>query len=544
MSTTTLVGRGSITRVAAVALVAGLVTLLPAAARAASTTSTWHLDETSGSTAADSTGSHPGTITRVGLGVAGDPSYAGTAFRFNGSTSKVTVPNASSLNPQGADLHIAMSMRTTSVPATPDFDLARKGAYPQQEFKVELQPSGQVSCEMVGSSGGVVVLGKPDVHDGRWHRVQCDKTSSSVRITVDGTTTTSNKSVGSISNPADLIIGSHGTSEFFPGDIDEVTYTVGAAPSAPPTPPGASFSVTPASGQAPLPVTFKDTSTGAPTAWAWDFGDGTTSTTQNPTHTYGAPGSYTATLKVTNAGGTTTATKSIAVSGAAVAPPPPPDTRAPIGSFGVTPSVGWTRYTGVVLTQTGLADDATAVGAIRRSVDWKDGHGPVAWPAGSTTSHAYLAPGTYAPTVTLTDQAGNSAVVATGPVTIRTDAAAPSAALVRPAHRSSAAAWRTLTGRVADAGTGVSFVHVRVVEKRGNTWYAYRPATHSWVKASSRAAALRRSQAGAAVLAGSGRWTFSVPGVRRGTLVVRVVAGDHVRNTSHVLTWSQHLTHP
>jgi hypothetical protein len=127
-------------------------------------------------------------------------------------------------------------------------------------------------------------------------------------------------------------------------------------------------------------------------------------------------------------------------------------------------------------------------------------------------------------------------------VTIRTDATAPTAGLVRPAHRSSAAAWRRLTGRVGDAGTGVSFVHVRAIERRGHTWYFYRPATHKWSKAPSRAAALRRSRAGAAVLVGSGRWTFSLPGIRQGTLVVRVVAGDHVRNTSRVLTWSQRLT--
>ena len=346
--------------------------------------------------------------------------------------------------------------------------------------------------------------------------------------------------MGSISNPADLIVGSHGTSEFFPGDIDELTYTVGSAPTTP-APPKASFNANPTSGTAPLEVTFADTSTGAPTAWAWDFGDGSTSTAQSPTHTYAAAGSYTATLKVTNAGGSSSATKSIAVSAVSV---PPPDTRAPGGSFAVTPSVGWTRYTGVVLTQTGLSDDATPVGAIRRSVDWKDGHGPVAWPSGSTTSHAYLSPGSYAPTVTVTDQAGNSAVLAAGAVTIRTDATAPTAGLVRPAHRSSAAAWRTLTGRVGDAGTGVSFVHVRVVERRGAAWYVYRPATHTWAKAPSRTAALRRSHAGAAVLAGSGRWAFALPGVHRGTLVVRLVAGDHVRNTSHVLTWSQRLTRP
>ena len=53
-----------------------------------------------------------------------------------------------------------------------------------------------------------------------------------------------------------------------------------------PTEPAASFSVTPTSGTAPLTVAFTDTSTGGPTSWAWDFGDGETATAQNPSHTY------------------------------------------------------------------------------------------------------------------------------------------------------------------------------------------------------------------------------------------------------------------
>ena len=86
---------------------------------------------------------------------------------------------------------------------------------------------------------------------------------------------------------------------------------------------------------------------------------------------------------------------------------------------------------------------------------------------------------------------------------------------------------------------------MRVVEKRGGAWYVYRPASHTWAKAPSRAAALRRSHAGSGGAGRvGGRWTFALPGVRRGTLVVRVVAGDHVRNTSRALTWSQQLTRP
>ncbi|TDN37128.1 hypothetical protein A8B98_05215 [Hymenobacter sp. UV11] len=53
-------------------------------------------------------------------------------------------------------------------------------------------------------------------------------------------------------------------------------------------------------------VQFTDQSTGAPTSWRWDFGDGTTSTAQNPAHTYAGTGTYQVTLTATNAIGSTT----------------------------------------------------------------------------------------------------------------------------------------------------------------------------------------------------------------------------------------------
>lgn len=46
-------------------------------------------------------------------------------------------------------------------------------------------------------------------------------------------------------------------------------------------------------------VTFKDTSSGAkPAKWSWNFGDGSKSTAQNPTHTYKKAGTYTVCLNV------------------------------------------------------------------------------------------------------------------------------------------------------------------------------------------------------------------------------------------------------
>ncbi|MEO0338819.1 MAG: PKD domain-containing protein, partial [Bacteroidota bacterium] len=51
-------------------------------------------------------------------------------------------------------------------------------------------------------------------------------------------------------------------------------------------------------------IQFTDVSTNTPTAWLWDFGDGNTSTQQNPAHTYAAEGQYTVCLTATNQFGT------------------------------------------------------------------------------------------------------------------------------------------------------------------------------------------------------------------------------------------------
>jgi PKD repeat protein len=69
------------------------------------------------------------------------------------------------------------------------------------------------------------------------------------------------------------------------------------------TAPVAAFSCSPVIGYSPLSVACGDTSSNTPTSWYWDLGDGNTSTSQNPSHTYATPGSYTVRLNATNAGG-------------------------------------------------------------------------------------------------------------------------------------------------------------------------------------------------------------------------------------------------
>jgi len=74
-------------------------------------------------------------------------------------------------------------------------------------------------------------------------------------------------------------------------------------------PPVAAFSGMPLAGPAPLEVQFTDESTGDITEWFWDFGDGETSSEQNPTHEYNASGSYAVELEATGPGGSDTESK-------------------------------------------------------------------------------------------------------------------------------------------------------------------------------------------------------------------------------------------
>jgi len=87
-------------------------------------------------------------------------------------------------------------------------------------------------------------------------------------------------------------------------------------------PPVADFTWTPATPNTGEDVKFTDTSTDPDAtdtieAWAWNFGDGTTSTLQNPVHIYAGPGTYTVTLVVTDSRGgeSPPTTKEITVEG-------------------------------------------------------------------------------------------------------------------------------------------------------------------------------------------------------------------------------------
>jgi PKD repeat protein len=104
-----------------------------------------------------------------------------------------------------------------------------------------------------------------------------------------------------------------------------------------PTPvpaPVADFNATPLTGPTSLTVSFTDLSTGSPTGWNWTFGDigaGNTSILQSPSHTYTTAGTYTVTLVASNAGGSSTITRTNYIT---------VNVPAPVAAFTGTPLSG------------------------------------------------------------------------------------------------------------------------------------------------------------------------------------------------------------
>ena len=186
----------------------------------------WHMDETAGSVMHDAIASHDGSLHSVALGQSG---YQGTAFGFNGSSSYGSVPSSSDLNPNSSDITVTIHLKTTSVPATPDWDLIRKGEFTTSggEYKMEYQPSGQASCGFNGSSSYSELMAGPALNDGNWHTVQCVKTASAIKVVVDGQTFSQSATIGSIANTEAVVIGARPGSEFFKGSLDEASIQIG-----------------------------------------------------------------------------------------------------------------------------------------------------------------------------------------------------------------------------------------------------------------------------------------------------------------------------
>jgi PKD repeat protein len=156
----------------------------------------------------------------------------------------------------------------------------------------------------------------------------------------------------------------------------------------PPTLPSAEFVGTPRSGAAPFTVTFTDQSTNNPTSWSWDFGEGGTADTANPTHTYEVAGTYSVALTVTNDAGADSEIKTAFISVTAPAP-------SPKALFSCSPGSGTAPLT------VSLSDEST-----HEPTSWSWTFGDGGTSTDPSPRHTYETPGRYTVALTVANTAG------------------------------------------------------------------------------------------------------------------------------------------
>ncbi len=198
------------------------------------------------------------------------------------------------------------------------------------------------------------------------------------------------------------------------GMVDAAAAVGGGGPVAP----VAAFTGSPTSGTVPLTVNFTDQSSGAPTSWSWVFGDGGTSTAQNPSHAYTVTGTYTVTLTATNAAGSDGETKTNYITVNACA--------APVAAFVGSPTSGSMPLT------VNFTDQSTNSPT---SWSWTFGDGGTS--TAKNPSHIYSAAGTYSVTLTAANGCGSDPETKTNYITV-----------------SSAPTWTTITSDNFESGMG------------------------------------------------------------------------------------------
>jgi len=150
-----------------------------------------------------------------------------------------------------------------------------------------------------------------------------------------------------------------------------------------------SFTYAPALPSAGQAVQFADTSMGSPASWLWDFGDGMSSTAQNPVHNFAAAGYFNVTLTVANGSESKSMSRSITVAPAAAL-----DAR-----FTYSP-ISPVEGQAILFTDASIGSPASWLW------DFADGTASTS----QSTSHTYASPGAHNVSLTVTSGSGSSSM--------------------------------------------------------------------------------------------------------------------------------------
>ena len=193
----------------------------------------------------------------------------------------------------------------------------------------------------------------------------------------------------------------------------------------------------------PLDVQFTDTSANTPVTWLWFFGDGGTSTLQNPVYEYAIPGSYTVILTATNSAGSNTTDIAKYITASAL--------TMPVTSFTSDVTTGSAPLT-VQFTDTSQNSPTSWL--------WNFGDGSIS--TVQNPLHVFLGAGSYSVILTASNSAGSqtnsssTAIVVTSGVMPAATTIPVTVPTILPAATTTAPAQVTVSPVATAAATGSS----------------------------------------------------------------------------------------
>ena len=133
----------------------------------------------------------------------------------------------------------------------------------------------------------------------------------------------------------------------------------------------------------------------------------------------------------------------------------------------------------------------------------------------------------------LTNKYGTSALFYAARPVVKVDSWNPVAKLTKPSNANKASSWKTVRGTASDKGSGVQRVFLDIQAKFGSHYYCFNKGWHL----SDRLEQFEKyCHWSVPVTPVNGKWSLKLGGVRKGTLVVRVLARDR---TLRVSAWSE-----